>query len=244
MGKPRIFWAGDSTVTQNDYRTYPQSGIGQGIRLYIRKEIEIKNHAVNGRSTKSFIDESRLAPIYDEITEDDFLFIQFGHNDEKVQDPSRYTDPDGEFCVNLGKYAAAARNKGAHPVLITPLYRRTFLEDGSLFQEEHLDYQKAMIKTAGELNIPCIDLCTASKSLIEKTQKEVSEHWFMNLAKGEFPNFPDGKQDNTHLQWRGALTFGSLLAAGLKKLGGIYEELLIEPEKLTVSFEGEVFHEK
>ena len=112
-----------------------------------------------------------------------------------------------------------------------------------LYQEEHLAYQKAMIKTAGELHVPCIDLCAASKKLIEKTPTDVSQHWFMNLEKGEFENFPDGKQDNTHLQWSGAIIFGGLLAAGLKALGGIYEELLIEPEKLTVSFEGEVFHE-
>lgn len=239
----RIFWAGDSTVTQNDYRTYPQSGIGQGLRLYIKKEIEIKNHAINGRSTKSFIDESRLAFIYDEITKDDFLFVQFGHNDEKIQDPSRYTDPD-EFCVNLGKYAAAAQNKGAHPVFITPLYRRTFQKDGSLYQGEHLPYQKAMIQTAKELSVPCIDLCAASKKLLEQTAEEVSEHWFMNLAKNEFRNFPEGRQDNTHLQWEGAVRFGGLLAAGLKALGGIYEELLIEPENLGISFEGEVFHGK
>ncbi|CVI73450.1 Rhamnogalacturonan acetylesterase RhgT [Clostridiales bacterium CHKCI001] len=241
--KPRIFWAGDSTVTQNDYTTYPQSGIGQGIRLFIKKEIEIKNHAMNGRSTKSFIDEFRLAPIYDEITKGDFLFIEFGHNDEKVQDPSRYTDPYGEYRINLEKYINVARNKGAYPVLITSLYRRNFLEDGTLSQIEHRDYQESMKNTAKECQVPCIDLCTASKKLLESTPKEISENWFMNLKPGEFPNFPEGKEDNTHLQWNGAMIFGRIVALGLKALGGRYADLLIEPDKLTGVFEGEIINE-
>lgn len=241
--EPRIFWAGDSTVAQNNYTTYPQSGIGQGIRLFIKKEIEIKNHAVNGRSTKSFIDEFRLAPIYDEITKGDFLFIQFGHNDEKIQDPSRYTAPYGDYRINLEKYINAARNKGAYPVLITSLYRRTILEDGTLCQTEHKEYQQSMLQTARECHVPCIDLCTASKKLLEKTPKEISEHWFMNLQPGEFPNFPEGKTDNTHLQWKGAMIFGRIMALGLKALGGKYADLLIEPERLTDEFEGEIIYE-
>lgn len=241
--EPHIFWAGDSTVTQNNYTTYPQSGIGQGIRLFIKKEIEIKNHAINGRSTKSFIDEFRLAPIYDEITKGDFLFIQFGHNDEKIEDPTRYTDPYGEYRINLEKYINTARNKGAYPVLITSLYRRRFLEDGTLSQTEHKDYQESMKNAARECHVPCIDLCTASKKLLERTPREISEAWFMNLQPGEYPNFPDGSTDNTHLQWNGAIIFGKMVALGLKALGGKYAELLIEPEKLTDVFEGEIINE-
>lgn len=240
----RIFWAGDSTVTQNSYLTYPQSGIGQGIRLFIRPEVEIKNHAVNGRSTKSFLDQSRLAPIYDRMTEGDFLFIQFGHNDEKAEDPLRYTDPFGEYQENLGKFVAAAQNKRAYPLLITPLYRRTIREDGSLNPDEHKEYRAAMLETARALGIPCLDLCAASRRLLERTPHEVSRKWFMNLEPGEYPNCPEGKTDNTHLQWNGALVFGGLLAAGLKKLGGRYAALLIEPDRITEEFEGEVVYGK
>ena len=240
QAEPRIFWAGDSTVTQNDYMTYPQSGIGQGIRLFIRKEVEIRNHAVNGRSTKSFIDEGRLAPVYDEISGGDFLFIQFGHNDEKRSDPSRYTEPYGEFIENLGKYISAAQNKKALPVLITPLSRRKILEDGKLDRTAHRSYRLAMQQAARKWAVPCIDLCEASARLIERTPPEVSEHWFMNLRKGEYFNYPEGRQDDTHLQWRGALVFGRLLAEGLKALGGVYGELLIRPEKLSEPFDGEI----
>ncbi|MGN0779629.1 MAG: GDSL family lipase, partial [Aristaeellaceae bacterium] len=119
-----IFWAGDSTVKQNSIETYPQTGIGQVFDRFVRRyEVQVENYAENGRSTRQFIDEGRLAVIYDRITEGDFLFIQFGHNDEKVQDPARYTDPDTDFPVNLGKFVNVARNKKATPVFITPLTR-------------------------------------------------------------------------------------------------------------------------
>ena len=116
-----IFWAGDSTVQYNDITTYPQTGIGQVFHLFVKPEIKVENHAKNGRSTKSFIDESRIPAIYDRITQGDFLFIQFGHNDEKIQDPDRYTEPFSEFCVNLEKFVNVARNKKAFPVLALPI---------------------------------------------------------------------------------------------------------------------------
>ena len=98
-----------NAVACNKFATYPQTGIAQAFDRYTAGDVVIYNHAVNGRSTKSFIDESRLATIYDEITKDDFLFIQFGHNDEKINDPLRYTDPHDEFVTNLGKFVNVAR---------------------------------------------------------------------------------------------------------------------------------------
>lgn len=117
----KIFWAGDSTVQTNDYTTYPQSGIGQAFSIYVRREYTVENHARNGRSTKSFIDEGRLDAIERQLSPGDFLFIQFGHNDEKSQDETRYTEPHGSFIDNLGCMIRAAEAHGAYPVLITPL---------------------------------------------------------------------------------------------------------------------------
>lgn len=136
---PRIFWAGDSTVKQNDFTSYPQCGIGQGFSLFVKKEIIIVNRAENGRSTKSFIDEGRLEFIKENIRKGDFLFIQFGHNDEKKNDPQRYTDPYSDYMVNLEKFVNAARNKGAWPVFITPLERRCFIDEEHLDIGEHTD---------------------------------------------------------------------------------------------------------
>lgn len=88
-----------------------------------RYQVQIENYAENGRSTKQFIDEWRLATIYDRIHAGDFLFVQFGHNDEKASDPARYTDPETDFPANLERFVNVARNKGATPVFITPLTR-------------------------------------------------------------------------------------------------------------------------
>ena len=136
---PRIFWAGDSTVKQNDFTSYPQCGIGQGFSLFVKKEILIVNRAENGRSTKSFIDEGRLDYIRENIRKGDFLFVQFGHNDEK-NDPLRYTDPQGSFKENLRTFIKVAHDIGAYPLLITPLYRRIFESEGKLVDNTHLTY--------------------------------------------------------------------------------------------------------
>lgn len=223
-----IFWAGDSTVQYNEITTYPQTGIGQVFHLFVKPEVRISNHAKNGRSTKSFIDESRLPAIYDQITEGDFLFIQFGHNDEKKADPVRYTEPFSEFKINLGKFINVARNKKAFPVLITPLERRCFTDDGVLGAGEHGDYVKAMKQTANELAVPLIDLYSMSRDELEKAGAEKSKEWYMHLPQGKYASHPEGLIDNTHLKYEGAVRYAGCIAKGLRELGGRYSELLLE----------------
>lgn len=227
----RIFWAGDSTVKQNNYTSFPQTGIGQAFHLFIKQSVKVENYAQNGRSTKSFIAEKRLEAIDVKIGEGDFLFIQFGHNDQKIQDPSRYVEAYGAYQDNLLKFIDTARRHGAHPVLITPLYRRLFSDDKkTLIEATHGDYPQAMIDLGRRENVPVIDLCTSSKALIEQYGDEATKKWFMHVDAGIYPHFPDGKEDDTHLQYEGAFRFGQLIAQGLKELGGIYAELLIEPD--------------
>ena len=223
-----IFWAGDSTVQYNDITTYPQTGIGQVFHLFVKPKVRISNHAKNGRSTKSFIDESRLPAIYDQITEGDFLFIQFGHNDEKKADPVRYTEPFAEFKINLGKFINVARNKKAFPVLITPLERRCFTDDGVLEAGEHGDYVKAMKQTASELDVPLIDLYSMSRDELERAGSEKSKEWYMHLPQGKYASHPEGLIDNTHLKYDGAVRYAECIAKGLRDLGGRYSELLLE----------------
>ena len=225
-----IYWAGDSTVQYNDITTYPQTGIGQVLHLFLKPEVNVSNHAKNGRSTKSFIDESRMVPIYDNITAGDFLFIQFGHNDEKINDPTRYTEPNGEYMVNLGKFVNVARNKGAYPVLITPLERRCFEEEHKLGAGEHLEYVNAMKQVAKDLNVPLIDLYTKSRAKMELAGAEKTKEWYMHLPAGEYESCMEGKIDNTHLKYAGAVTYAGCIAEGLKELGGKYAELLVVNE--------------
>lgn len=223
-----IYWAGDSTVKQNTILTYPQTGIGQMFDRYIRRyHVNIENHAENGRSTKQFLDEGRLAIIYDRIREDDFLFIQFGHNDEKIADPARYTDPDTEFCENLERFVNAARNKKATPVFITPLCRRLFAEKDEVYRHEA--WAAAMRRMAEKLNVALIDLTRLSEELVSSTDmEEVRTQWYMHLPAETYPHFPDGLSDDTHLQPMGAMRFGALIAQGLYELGGEYRALLCD----------------
>ena len=235
-----IFWAGDSTVKTNKFVTYPQTGIGQAFDRYTKTDVVIYNHAENGRSTKSFIDESRLAPIYDEITEGDFLFIQFGHNDEKEQDPLRYTDPHGEFIVNLGKFVNVARNKKAYPVFITSVERRLFDEEGKLRQSGHEEYVKGMKEAAKKFDVPVVDLYTMSREFLQKTGDEASKKYYMNLDPGEAPWAPEGKTDNSHLRYEGAMLYAGMIAKGLSGLGGVYANLIADDNLLSDSSKIEV----
>lgn len=230
---PRIFWAGDSTVKQNDFTSYPQCGIGQGFSLFVKKEILIVNRAENGRSTKSFIDEGRLEFIKENIHKGDFLFIQFGHNDEKSQDPARYTEPFSTFMENLEIFINVARKHGAYPVLITPLERRCFVDDKHLGIGAHSDYVAAMKQTAEKCNVPLADLYSMSRTELKKAGEMGSRKWFMYFSKGEYKNYPDGKTDNTHLRYDGAVLFAGLIAKGLQEAGGVYADLLVEEETLN-----------
>lgn len=223
-----IFWAGDSTVQYNDIMTYPQTGIGQVFHLFLKPDVKVENHAKNGRSTKSFIDESRLPAIYDKISEGDFLFIQFGHNDEKKEDPERYTEPFSDYMVNLEKFVNVARNKKALPVLITPLERRCFIDEKTLGPGEHGDYVKAMKQTAERLDVPLIDLNSMSRAEMTRVGAEASKSWYMHIPEGKYPYHMEGLTDNTHLQYAGAVMYGGCIARGLKELGGVYKDLLLE----------------
>lgn len=221
----RIFWAGDSTAAFNGYETFPQTGIGQGYQLYVRKEVLICNYAKNGSSTKSFIDDGLLAQIGENISQGDFLYIQFGHNDEK-QRPDRFTDPDTSYRENLERMAKTAQRAGAFPLFITPLYRRYFDERGRVKDCVHLGYPDAMKAVAAGMSAPCVDLCEISRKLLEREGDLPSRRWFMRLEPGRYENYPDGMEDDTHLHYEGAVKMAGLIAEEVKKIGAPYDRIL------------------
>lgn len=238
----RIFWAGDSTVQFNGIETYPQTGIGQVMPLYLKKDVVVRNYAKNGRSTRSFINQKRLVEIEEAIEAGDYLFIQFGHNDEKESDPERYTRPDDDFKGNLRIFIETARKAGAKPVLITPLTRRTFAGPHKLDAGNHKEYVRAMKEIAFEENVPLVDLYTMSREGVEKAGEDVTYHWYMHVPAGVYPYKPDGLDtDNTHLQYAGAVIFAGMIAAGLKNLGGEYADLIKEEwdGKIRLYYPGE-----
>jgi lysophospholipase L1-like esterase len=221
----KIYWAGDSTVKDNYIDTYPRTGIAQGLRLYLKSDVIIINHAENARSTKNFISEGRLDKLAKEISRGDFLFIEFGHNDWN-EDPNRHTKPFGNYKTNLAKMVKTALERDAYPVLITPLYCRFLDEKGVLKDKVHFEYPDAMLELSKELHVPCIDLCEQSRQLLKNTDLSVSKNWFMNLEAGQYSAYPDGITDDAHLQHNGSVVFAGLIAEELKKLGSIYAELI------------------
>ena len=222
-----IYWAGDSTAAQNSIVTWPQTGIAQEFERFLKPcEVCVENHAMNGRSTKSFMDEGRLAVIEARIEEGDFLFIQFGHNDEKPEDPTRYADPDSGFPENLEIFVNVARNKGAIPVIITPVTRFNRNAPGALYKHDR--WAESARRTGEKLDVAVIDLTTMSEQLVDAMGDTAATTFFMNLPAGVYPHFPKGQKDNTHLQPAGAVAFGALIAKGLHQLGGKYAEILCD----------------
>ncbi len=222
-----IHWIGDSTVAFNNIYSYPQTGIGQVFNLFLKPEHNIINHAKNGRSTKSFIDQSLLVPVYFKLKINDFLFIQFGHNDEKKSDLNRYTEPNTTFKENLIKFINVANNKKAIPVLITPLERRWF-EYGKLINTEHIPYVNVIKQVAKEHNVVYVDLYKESRNLLEKLGDTKSKPLFMQLKENQWENYPNGLDDNTHLTHKGAVTFASIIYKQLLSIGKPFDNLLLE----------------
>ncbi|AIQ49163.1 GDSL family lipase [Paenibacillus sp. FSL R7-0273] len=213
-----VYLAGDSTVTDvGDEKGFPFSGWGQMLQYFFKHDVTVANHAVGGRSSKSFIGENRLQPILDEIKEGDYLFIQFGHNDQK-SDEARHTDPLTTYPEHLRQYIDGARAKQAIPVLVTSVHRRYFDAAGKL-TDTHGAYLEAVRKLAEEEEVPLIDLAEKSRRLFEEAGPEATKSIFLWGAPGEWMNHPGGTVDNTHFQERGSLRIAELVVQGIRELG-------------------------
>ncbi|WP_434753113.1 rhamnogalacturonan acetylesterase [Paenibacillus amylolyticus] len=211
-----VFLAGDSTVTDQPESGYPYCGWGQLLPAQFKHDVAMDNHAQSGRSSRSFIHEGRLDAIRQRIKPDDFLFIQFGHNDEKP-DPERGTEPFTTYKQHLKKYIDTAREAKARPVLITPVHRRYFAEDGTL-TDTHGDYITAVRELAAEEKVPLIDLAERSRLMFEEAGEEGTKDDFMWVLPGEYINFPTGMEDNTHFQERGARRLAEQVAEAIREL--------------------------
>lgn len=210
-----VWLAGDSTVQNCPEGYAPMAGWGQAFHLLFKPEVRIVNRAIGGRSTKSFIAEGRLEEILSEIVENDWLFIQFGHNDEKLE--GAYADPNGMYKAYLKMYIDGAREKGAFPVLITPVSRRLFNMNGRIL-DTHGSYRDAVISLGDELDVPVIDLCASSRALMEELGPDESKKLFLFLERGVYPNYPEGSKDNTHFSQEGAYAFAKLVAQGIREV--------------------------
>jgi len=214
---PTLFIAGDSTASIKSEDKRPESGWGEFLHDFITPNIKVINYAKNGRSTKSFITEGLLEKIDNEIKEDDYLLIQFGHNDGKIEDPLRYTDPRTEYKDNLMRYVLIAKKHGATPILLSSITRRTY-KDGKLEDYTIGEYPNHMKEFAKEHHLLFIDAYRITHKIISESGEDYSKKFYLHLGENESPNYPNGLEDNTHLSPFGAKTIASLIAIELKKI--------------------------
>ncbi len=204
-----IYVIGDSTASVYASNVFPRMGWGQVLgESFSSKCAVVKDKALSGRSSKSFYDEGAWTPIESALVAGDFVVIQFGHNDEKSDDPTRYTQPQTTYKQYLTTYIEDARSKQAIPVLATSINRNQW--SGTTLKDTHGGYPPAMRELAEALNVPLVDLTALTKTYFEKIGPAATNDLFMNLDPGEFPNYPSGNADNTHLREAGARAVAKL----------------------------------
>lgn len=217
--KPTLYTIGDSTMADKiKPDENPEKGWCQVLpSLFDLNKITIDNRAVNGRSTRSFINEKRWESVYKSLKKGDYVFIQFGHNDEKIADSTRYTNPHTAYRYNLIRFVTEAREKGAIPVLFSSIARRNFNEHGVLVNT-HGEYPIEARLVAQEFNVPFIDLGYFSEVLEQSYGPEKSKDLHLHFKAGEHPYYPEGKTDDTHLSYKGALEIAKIVVAELTKM--------------------------
>ncbi|MDV7215554.1 rhamnogalacturonan acetylesterase [Streptomyces prunicolor] len=202
-----LYIAGDSTAAQKYVIEAPETGWGMALPFFLRKGVKVSNQAINGRSSKSFVDEGRLDAILADIQPGDLLLIQFAHNDEKTADPTRYTEPWTTYQEYLRLYIDGARGRGARPVLATPVERRRFDAAGNALPT-HGDYPAAMRALAQEERVALLDIEALSLALWQRLGVEETKVYF---------NWTDTEQDNTHFNPPGAIAVARLVARELAR---------------------------
>lgn len=225
----RIFLAGDSTMSIKESKAFPETGWGMPFVHFWDSTVTIVNKAKNGRSTKSFIREGLWKSIVEQIREGDYVIIQFGHNDESPEKKERYATPD-TFKMNLSKFVTETREKKATPILLTPVSRRRFDQQGNTIPT-HEAYSALVKEVARETGVTFIDLDQKSRELFQQFGPEHSKLLFLQLQPGEHPNYPEGKNDNTHFNELGARLVAQLILKEINLLNLELSERVIKPVK-------------
>jgi DNA sulfur modification protein DndE len=211
-----VFMIGDSTMANKEIKAEPERGWGQMLTQFFGSGVLICNHAQNGRSSKSFIDEGRWKNVMDSLQTGDYVIIQFGHNDSKA-DSAKHTDPRTSYRANLIRFITETRSKGATPILCTSIVRRKFDDKGQL-TDTHGEYPVVTREIAKEFNVPLIDLQKKTEKLVSELGPEKSITLFVYTLPGEYPNRPTGTKDDTHLNKEGSTKVAALAVDGMKEI--------------------------
>ncbi|MCC4046139.1 rhamnogalacturonan acetylesterase [Enterococcus gallinarum] len=211
----KLIIVGDSTAATKMTDKRPETGWGEKIPTFLSPEVTVIHLAMNGRSTKSVIQEKRLLHAEQLLASGDYFLIQFGHNDQKT-DPERGTTPK-EYQENLAQFVAVAQKKQANPVLLTSITRLKFHQNNDLDPLAMGPYSEAMREFAAAFEIPCLDIFKMTQNYFSTFASGEARQYFLHLSKNEHPNYPEGISDNTHLNDQGALIVARLICQAIKE---------------------------
>ncbi|HEX5858667.1 MAG TPA: fibronectin type III domain-containing protein [Microbacterium sp.] len=224
-----VFLAGDSTVQTYDPGFAPQAGWGQMIDRYFGDGYEVANHAIGGRSSKNFITQGRLDEILRAVRPGDYLFVQFGHNDATQGVDDRYASP-ADYKEYLRVYVEGARQRGATPVIVTPVSRRSFDAATGVFNVSFPEYVAKATELAVEEDVLLVDLSASSRAYLNEIGPEAAKAVFLHVDPGVFPGRPAGTVDDTHFQDYGAIQMARLVAQDVAALGDPIAEAIVDVE--------------
>lgn len=252
-----IWMAGDSTMANKPIDDEKQErGWGQMLPLMLQGPVKVENHAVNGRSSKSFIDEGRWDKMLAGMKKGDYVIIEFGHNDEKPK-ADRHTDPGTTFDVNLRKFVREAKKKGVTPVLMNSIVRRNFpsqefddtknvsdqpkigpvttdsKKEGDILVDTHGDYLLSPANVAKKEKVAFVDFNKITHDLVQYLGPEKSKKLYMWIPAGKYRFCPKGKIDNTHLNIYGGTVLARLAANALAETVPGFAQYVIPEEKAS-----------
>jgi acetyl esterase/lipase/lysophospholipase L1-like esterase len=235
--KTTVYLIGDSTMCDYEANRAPLTGWGMPFKNFFDSTVIVDNRAKGGRSTRTFLSENRWQPIADSLQEGDYVFIQFGHNDEAKEEKykDRYT-PVPDYKANLVKFITETRAKKGFPVLVTPVSRMHFVNGTA--QETHADYTAACFEVSKHFYVPLIDLDRKSRDLFNLLGEQGTKQLFMQLAPGENPSYPEGQKDNTHFNEYGARRMAELVLQGVRENGLGLVQQIVGQKKATPSTAG------
>ncbi|HCS87984.1 MAG TPA: hypothetical protein DIW30_06195 [Bacteroidales bacterium] len=211
-----LYMVGDSTMADRaDTTITPERGWGQVLPTFLDEGVVVKNYAMNGRSTRSFIEEGRWKEVVSQLHRGDVVIIQFGHNDTKQSDKRRYTSIE-DYQTNLSKMVQEARKKGAKPILCTPIARRYFSKETGELVNRHGGYVEAARQVAKAEKVPLLDMNEMTSEWLRREGDSASIRYFCHMPAGVYKKYPEGKKDNTHLSEAGAIEVARMAAEDIK----------------------------
>lgn len=208
-----LWLCGNSTVVDQDYE--PWASWGQMIPRWFDDQIAIANYAESGESASSFIAANRLKKIMSLAKRGDYLFVEFGHNDQKQKTPG--SGAYYNFATNLKQFIDEAKAKGVTPIFVTPTQRRTFDANGKI-TESHGDYPDAMRWVAKREGVQVIELHDMTRTFFETLGVEGSKKALVHYDANSFPGQTTALADNTHFNPYGAYEVAKMMVEGMKEL--------------------------